>query len=130
MQLSKEDHVLSITDAQKMVDEWIEKYGVRYFSPLTNTALLMEEVGELARIMGRLHGEQSFKKDDKPSSLAEELADILWVLLCLANQHNLSLTEAFLCNLSKKTRRDKDRHVNNPKLRAPTNPKEGKGNGN
>ena len=108
---------LSIQEAQKMVDRWIKKYGVRYFSPLTNTVLLMEEVGELARVMSRTHGEQSFKKGEENISVAEELSDILWVVLCLANQHKLSLGDVFLDTMRKKTQRDKDRHHNNPKLR-------------
>ena len=108
---------LSISGAQKMVDEWIHKYGVRYFSELTNMALLTEEVGELARIMSRKYGNQSFKAGE-PQDPADEMADILWVLLCLANQTGVDLTEAFRRNLEKKTLRDATRHILNPKLQA------------
>lgn len=102
-------------EAQRTVDQWIRTYGVRYFSELTNMAVLTEEVGELARIMARTYGDQSFKEGEK-HDLGDEMADVLWVLLCLANQTGVDLTEAFWKNLEKKTSRDKDRHKNNPKL--------------
>ena len=102
-------------EAQKEVDRWIKTYGVRYFSELTNMAVLTEEVGELARVMARKYGDQSFKQGEK-DNLADEMADVLWVLICLANQTGVNLTEAFRQNLEKKTNRDKDRHKNNPKL--------------
>ena len=98
-----------------MVDEWIHRYGVRYFSELTNMACLTEEVGELARVMARLYGDQSFKEGEK-ANLGEEMADILWVLLCLANQTGVNLTEEFLKTMEKKTNRDSLRHIANPKL--------------
>ena len=106
---------MTLEEAQKEVDRWIKTYGVRYFSELTNMAVLTEEVGELARIMARKYGDQSFKEGEK-CNLADEMADVLWVLLCLANQTGVDLTEAFHQNLEKKTNRDKDRHKNNPKL--------------
>lgn len=106
---------MTIEEAQKQVDRWIKTYGVRYFSELTNMAILTEEVGELARIMARTYGEQSFKDGEK-HDLGDEMADILWVLICLANQTGVNLTEAFQKNLEKKTSRDKERHKNNPKL--------------
>ncbi|MBQ8521120.1 MAG: nucleotide pyrophosphohydrolase [Bacteroides sp.] len=106
---------MTIEEAQKQVDQWIKTYGVRYFSELTNMAVLTEEVGELARIMARTYGDQSFKAGEK-HDLGDEMADILWVLICLANQTGVNLTEAFRKNLEKKTARDKDRHKNNPKL--------------
>ncbi len=106
---------MDIEKAQQVVDEWIKTYGVRYFSELTNMAILTEEVGELARIMARTYGDQSFKEGEK-HDLGDEMADVLWVLLCLANQTGVNLTEAFEKNLAKKTDRDKDRHKNNPKL--------------
>jgi len=102
---------------QKQVDQWIKKYGVRYFSELTNMVLLTEEVGELARIIARKYGEQSFKKSDKGKKLDEEMADVLFVLICLANQTGVDLDNAFRKNLIKKTKRDKTRHVKNKKLR-------------
>ncbi len=105
-----------IQEAQKQVDEWIKTYGVRYFNELTNMAMLTEEVGELARIIARKYGEQSFKESDKARNLADEMADVLWVLICLANQTGVDLTEAFRKNLEKKTQRDKDRHKSNEKL--------------
>jgi len=108
---------ITIEDAQKLVDDWIKKYGVRYFSELTNMAVLTEEVGELARIMARKYGDQSFKKSDEKYDLADEMADVLWVLVCLANQTGVDLNEAFRENLEKKTNRDKDRHQNNQKLK-------------
>ena len=106
---------MTLEEAQKTVDEWIKTYGVRYFSELTNMAVLTEEVGELARIMARTYGDQSFKAGEK-TDLGDEKADVLWVLLCLANQTGVDLTEAFRKNLEKKTSRDKERHKNNPKL--------------
>lgn len=106
---------MTLEEAQKTVDEWIKTYGVRYFSELTNMAVLTEEVGELARIMARTYGDQSFKKGEK-HDLDDEMADVLWVLICLANQTGVDLTEAFRKNLEKKTNRDKERHINNPKL--------------
>ena len=113
------DSKLTLTHAQTLVDEWIQTYGVRYFSPLTNMAILTEEVGEVARLMARQYGDQSFKRSDEAHNLADELADVLWVLLCIANQTGVSLQEAFLRNLEKKTLRDKDRHHANPKLHTP-----------
>lgn len=107
---------ISIQDAQRIVDEWIKTYGVRYFSELTNLAVLTEEVGEMARIMARTYGDQSFKEGEK-HDLGDEMADVLWVLLCIANQTGTDLTEAFRRNIEKKTRRDKDRHRNNEKLK-------------
>ena len=108
---------MTIEEAQKQVDEWIKSHGVRYFNELTNMTILTEEVGELARIMARTYGEQSFKESDKNYSLSDEMADILWVLICLANQTGVNLTEAFQKNMEKKTTRDKDRHKSNPKLK-------------
>lgn len=105
-----------LQEAQQQVDEWIKSYGVRYFSELTNMAILTEEVGELARIMARTYGDQSFKKSDLGKDLGDEMADVLWVLICLANQTGINLTEAFEKNMAKKTDRDKDRHKENPKL--------------
>ena len=106
----------TLENCQKMVDDWINSVGVRYFSELTNTAILMEEVGELARIMARRYGEQSFKKNEKDLDLAEEMADIFFVLICLANQTGIELEDAFKKSMLKKTYRDKERHINNPKL--------------
>ncbi len=108
---------MQIEEAQKQVDDWIKKYGVRYFNELTNMAILTEEVGELARIIARKYGEQSFKESDKEKNLADEMADILWVLICLANQTGVDLNDAFIKNLEKKTNRDKERHQNNEKLK-------------
>ena len=108
---------ITIEQAQKMVDAWIKEYGVRYFSELTNMACLTEEVGELARIIARKYGDQSFKQGEKPN-LGEEMADILWVLICLANQTGVDLTKEFLLNMQKKTNRDSLRHIANPKLKA------------
>ncbi len=108
---------MTIQEAQDTVDQWIKTTGVRYFSELTNTAILMEEVGEVARIMARKYGEQSFKESDKQIDLADEMADVLWVLMCLANQTGVNLTDALAKNLVKKTRRDADRHQNNEKLK-------------
>ena len=107
---------ITIREAQKMVDNWIKTYGVRYFSELTNMAVLTEEVGELARIMARKYGDQSFKEGEK-QDLGDEMADVLWVLMCLANQTGVDLTEALKKNLEKKTSRDKKRHLENEKLR-------------
>ena len=109
---------MTIKEAQTAVDEWIKAYGVRYFNELTNMVLLTEEVGELARIIARTYGEQSFKESDKGHDMADEMADILWVLMCLANQTGVDLTEAFAKNMEKKTSRDKTRHLNNEKLQA------------
>lgn len=106
---------MTFEEAQKTVDQWIRTYGVRYFSELTNMACLTEEVGELARIMSRKYGDQSFKEGESQDP-SDEMADILWVLLCLANQTGVDLTEAFKRNIEKKTRRDKTRHINNTKL--------------
>lgn len=106
---------MTLEEAQKTVDNWIKTYGVRYFSELTNMAVLTEEVGELARVMSRKYGDQSFKPGKK-DNLDDEMADVLWVLICLANQTGVNLTEAFQRNLEKKTNRDKERHKNNPKL--------------
>lgn len=107
---------ISIREAQEKVDQWIRTYGVRYFNELTNMAILTEEVGEVARLIARTYGEQSFKESDKKHDLGDEMADVLWVLICLANQTGIDLTEAFAKNLQKKTARDKDRHINNSKL--------------
>ncbi len=107
---------ITLEQCQHEVDTWINSIGVRYFSELTNTAILMEEVGEVARLMSRLYGEQSFKKSDEGSELGDELADVFFVLVCLANQTGVDLTAAFHKNMAKKTARDKDRHQNNPKL--------------
>ncbi|SHN18294.1 NTP pyrophosphatase, house-cleaning of non-canonical NTPs [Cyclobacterium lianum] len=107
---------MSIAEAQKKVDAWIQSHGVRYFNELTNMAILTEEVGEVARIMARKYGEQSFKESDKDKELADEMADVLWVLICLANQTGVDLTQALERNFEKKTIRDKDRHKNNDKL--------------
>ena len=108
---------MTIQEAQQQVDKWIKTYGVRYFSELTNMTILTEEVGELARIMARTYGDQSFKKSDLEKNLADEMADVLWVLICLANQTGVNLTEAFEKNLEKKTMRDNERHKNNEKLK-------------
>lgn len=108
---------ISIAEAQGLVDDWIKTVGVRYFNELTNTAILMEEVGELARIMARKYGEQSFKPSDKVEDLGDEMADVLWVLICLANQTGVDLTQALKKNFEKKNIRDKDRHRNNDKLK-------------
>jgi NTP pyrophosphatase (non-canonical NTP hydrolase) len=109
--------MMTIEHAQTTVDEWIKKVGVRYFNELTNTAMLMEEVGEVARIMARQYGEQSFKESDKDKNLSDELADVLFVLICIANQTGVNLTQALQQNLDKKTKRDATRHTNNPKLK-------------
>jgi NTP pyrophosphatase (non-canonical NTP hydrolase) len=107
---------MTISEAQQQVDEWIKTIGVRYFSELTTMAILTEEVGELARVMARKYGDQSFKKNETAEHLGDEMADVLWVLICLANQTGIDLTEAFAKNMDKKTKRDADRHKNNEKL--------------
>ena len=107
---------MTIKEAQQIVDQWIKEYGVRYFSELTNMAVLTEEVGELARVMARKYGDQSFKAGEK-DNLGEEMADVLWVLICLANQTGIDLTEELQKNIEKKTLRDKERHLNNEKLK-------------
>ena len=109
---------MEISEAQKLVDQWIKTVGVRYFNELTNMAILTEEVGEVARIISRKYGEQSFKESDQDKDLGEELADVLWVVICLANQTGIDLTAAFEKNLEKKNIRDKHRHHNNPKLKS------------
>lgn len=108
---------MTLEEAQKRVDEWIRTYGVQYFSELTNMAILSEEVGEVARIISRKYGDQSFKPSDKDKNLADELADVLWVVICLANQTGVDLTEALEANFRKKTIRDCERHKNNDKLK-------------
>ena len=108
---------MTLQEAQQQVDNWIKTYGVRYFNELTNMAILTEEVGEVARIMSRRYGEQSFKESDKDKDLSDELADVLWVLLCIANQTGVNLTEALERNITKKTQRDSTRHKNNSKLK-------------
>ena len=109
------DKKLTVIEAQQLVDQWIKQYGVRYFSELTNMAILTEEVGELARVIARTYGDQSFKTGEK-ANIGDEMADILWVLLCLANQTGINLEEEFRKNLEKKTQRDQTRHLNNEKL--------------
>lgn len=106
---------MTLEEAQQQVDEWIKTYGVRYFSELTNMAVLTEEVGELARVMARKYGDQSFKEGEK-ENIEEEIADVFWVLLCIANQTGTDLTNAFQKSMEKKTKRDNKRHINNPKL--------------
>jgi NTP pyrophosphatase (non-canonical NTP hydrolase) len=113
--IQKIKNSMTLEEAQQQVDHWIKTYGVRYFSELTNMAVLTEEVGELARIMARTYGDQSFKSGEK-NDLSDEMADVLWVLICLANQTGVDLTTAFKKNLEKKTNRDKERHKNNSKL--------------
>ena len=108
---------MTIKEAQKTVDQWIKEYGVRYFSELTNMAVLTEEVGELARVIARKYGDQSFKAGEK-ENLGEEMADVLWVLICLANQTGVDLTEELQKSIDKKTKRDALRHIANPKLKA------------
>ena len=108
---------MTITEAQNEVDNWIKNYGVRYFNELTNMVLLQEEVGELAKIIARTYGEQNCKESDKNFDMADEMGDILFVLICLANQTGINLDEAFAKNIQKKINRDKDRHTNNPKLK-------------
>jgi len=112
------DQEITLAQAQEQVHEWITTTGVRYFNELTNMAILTEEVGEVARIMARKYGEQSFKKSDEDKDLGDEMADVLWVLICLANQTGVNLTEAFQKNLEKKTKRDATRHKNNEKLKS------------
>jgi NTP pyrophosphatase (non-canonical NTP hydrolase) len=109
---------MTIKEAQQVVDEWINSVGIRYYSELTNMAILMEEVGEVARIMARKYGDQSFKASDNEIDLADEMADVLFVLICLANQTGIDLTEALQKNLNKKTKRDAERHKNNDKLKS------------
>ncbi len=116
--MMSEESGFSLREAQDAVDAWIQKVGVRYFSELTNLAQLMEEVGELARIVSRTYGEQSFKESDKRGSLSDELADVLFVLICIANQTGVDLNTAFKANLAKKTMRDAERHRNNAKLQV------------
>jgi NTP pyrophosphatase (non-canonical NTP hydrolase) len=113
--MAKEE--ISIREAQQMVDEWIRTTGVRYFSELTNMAILAEEVGEVARLMSRIYGDQSFRETDKEKNLPDELADVLWVILCIANQTGTDLTEAMKKNFEKKNIRDAGRHLENPKLK-------------
>ena len=108
---------MTIAEAQKNVDDWIKTNGIRYFSELTNMAILTEEVGEVARIISRKYGDQSFKKSESNLDLADEFADVLWVLICLANQTGVDLSKAFAKNIEKKNKRDFERHLNNPKLR-------------
>ena len=114
---------MTIEEAQQAIDQWINEYGVRYFSELTNMAVLTEEVGELAKIVARRYGEQSWKADDPRAAdngqqaLGDEMADVLWVLLCIANQTGIDLTKELQKNIDKKTKRDKERHINNPKLK-------------
>ncbi len=108
---------MTIQEAQQQVDKWIQTAGVRYFNELTNLGILMEEVGELSRLMVRTYGEQSFKETDKNSNLGDEMADVLWVLLCLANQTGINLEESLQKNFEKKTLRDAERHLNNEKLK-------------
>lgn len=110
--------MMTLEEVQKQVDEWIKTYGVRYFSELTNMAVLTEEVGELARIMARKFGDQSFKENEKELNLADEIADVFWVLVCIANQTGVDLTKAFEENMQKKTERDKNRHRENEKLNS------------
>lgn len=107
---------ITLKETQHLVDHWIKTYGVRYFNELTNMAILTEEVGEVARLIARTYGEQSFKESDKHKDLGDEMADVLWVLICLANQTGIDLTDAFRKNIEKKTNRDKERHINNQKL--------------
>lgn len=108
---------MTLEEAQNLVDKWIKTYGVRYFNELTNMAILTEEVGEVARVMARKYGEQSSKVSDLDKKLSDELADVLWVLICIANQTGVNLTEAFEKNMAKKTARDSERHKNNEKLK-------------
>ena len=122
MEWTKMDYTLE--DCQKIVDEWVNTIGVRYFSELTNTAILMEEVGELARIMARKFGDQSYKENEEDLNIGEEMADILFVLICLANQTGVQLEDAFIQSMKKKTQRDKNRHINNPKLQKQNQDKE------
>ena len=114
--IQKTENEMTIKEAQQEVDKWIKTYGVRYFNELTNMAILTEEVGEVARIIARTYGEQSFKKTDHENNLADEMADVFWVLICLANQTGINLEEAFQKNIDKKTKRDAKRHKENDKL--------------
>lgn len=114
--MNQENGEITLREAQQKVDEWIKSVGVRYFGELTNLGILMEEVGELSRLMVRTYGEQSFKESDKGAALSDEMADVLWVLICLANQTGVDLTDALRKNMLKKSSRDNDRHKNNPKL--------------
>lgn len=114
-----DDNSITLAAVQRQADEWIRTYGVRYFNELTNMAILTEEVGELARVIARTYGEQSFKEGEEPN-LAEEMADVLWVLVCMANQTGVDLTEAWRHTIEKKTKRDKTRHLENEKLKAPS----------
>ena len=118
--MDSQQEPLSLAELQQTVDQWINTVGVRYFSELTNIAVLMEEVGELARIFARTYGDQSFKKSDQAYNLSDEMADVLFVLVCLANQTGVDLQAAMRANLEKKTRRDFDRHQSNPKLQKPS----------
>ncbi|MFN9509698.1 MAG: nucleotide pyrophosphohydrolase [Planctomycetota bacterium] len=118
--MDSQQEQLSLAELQQTVDQWINTFGVRYFSELTNIAVLMEEVGELARIFARTYGDQSFKKSDQAYNLSDEMADVLFVLVCLANQTGVDLQAAMRANLEKKTRRDFDRHQENPKLQKPS----------
>ncbi len=117
--MSLENQSISLHECQKLVDDWIQRLGVRYFSELTNLAQLVEEVGEVARLISRIYGEQSFKKGEEAESIGDELADVLFVLICLANQTGVNLEEAFRKNLEKKTKRDSTRHLENAKLQNP-----------
>lgn len=117
IQFLHKKNFMEISEAQQLVDNWIKTMGIRYFNELTNTAILMEEVGEVARIMARQYGEQSFKKSDTEVNLADEMADVLFVLICLANQTGIDLTEALVKNMDKKSIRDAERHKNNEKLK-------------
>jgi NTP pyrophosphatase (non-canonical NTP hydrolase) len=119
--IQKTENEMTIKEAQQEVDKWIKTYGVRYFNELTNMAILTEEVGEVARIIARTYGEQSFKKTDLENNLADEMADVLWVLICLANQTGVNLEEAFQKNIDKKTKRDAQRHKENDKLNTKHN---------
>jgi len=119
--IQKTENEMTIKEAQQEVDKWIKTYGVRYFNELTNMAILTEEVGEVARIIARTYGEQSFKKTDLENNLADEMADVLWVLICLANQTGVNLEEAFQKNIDKKTKRDAQRHKENDKLNTKNN---------
>lgn len=116
--MQRQNAEITIKEAQEIVDNWIKTIGVRYFNELTNMAILTEEVGEVARIIARTYGEQSFKDSDKSHDLGDEMADVLWVLICLANQTGVDLTEAFRKNIEKKTSRDCERHKNNEKLKT------------
>jgi NTP pyrophosphatase (non-canonical NTP hydrolase) len=113
----KKAESITLNELQQSVDNWINKYGIRYFSELTNMAILTEEVGELARIMARKYGDQSFKNNEDQHNIGDEIADVLWVLVCIANQTDVNLTEAIISNIEKKTSRDKDRHQQNEKLK-------------